>query len=399
MRPVRQLGAVARARKAKRCFLVAGRAGSAAEIAAQRLAEVGIEVEQFWLPAGLGSPTPAAVDAAVAAAQRFGADTMVGVGSGGVLDVAKGAAALVNAPVPGNGILAASQFLFGAENGRALSPNTSVQTILVPTTAAVATMSGRSLLQDFDRHGTLFPLAIAGPGPFGVGQGLQPTEVVADPEMTASQSRRGSVAAAVHALSTFADGVVAATGTIKFKMLYDDMADGLTAASAALRDPDNAKVDALLAALAAGVTASDADANARGSLCLTHSLGCIAVGTWFGMSFPAVASALLPPVLREWEDQASEEEISGLRELASHVLRKPNAGLCDLADWVDDKCAFAKVPRPSPSFGVTPDAAAAALARHAATSPILLQRPAPEWIFDVECLTRIFRGAFAQGAR
>merc|ERR1740129_2590011 len=120
---------------------------------------------------------------------------------------------------------------------------------------------------------------------------------------------------------------------IKFQMLWEDMAPGVTSASAALREPSEAKVDALLAALAAGVTASDADANARGGLCAVHALTCVAAGAWPGLPLPAVAAALLPPVLRECAANGEEDEVRGLAELAASLLRHPGASVEDLAAW------------------------------------------------------------------
>lgn len=70
----------------------------------------------------------------------------------------------------------------------------------------------------------------------------------------------------------------------------------------ALRQPSDAAVDVLDASLAAGVAASDADANARGELCAIHALASTMVGMR-DVPFPVACRVLLPPVLRVWADE------------------------------------------------------------------------------------------------
>ena len=74
----------------------------------------------------------------------------------------------------------------------------------------------------------------------------------------------------------------------------------------ALRQPADAAVDVLDATLAAGVALSDADANARGELCVIQCLAATMVGCR-DVTFPMACRVLLPPVLRIW---AQDEETS-----------------------------------------------------------------------------------------
>ena len=74
----------------------------------------------------------------------------------------------------------------------------------------------------------------------------------------------------------------------------------------ALRQPSDAAVDVLDATLAAGVAASDADANARGELCAIHALASTMVGMR-DVPFPVACRVLLPPVLRVWADEEEHE--------------------------------------------------------------------------------------------
>merc|ERR1719167_1867486 len=104
------------------------------------------------------------------------------------------------------------------------------------------------------------------------------------------------------------------------------MAEGITAARTALADPDGGRLDATLAALSAGVAAADADANARGGLCVVHALSCVAAAAWHDLPFPAIAAALAPPVLRAWaarrgSSTESAEVADGLAALAATALR------------------------------------------------------------------------------
>jgi len=63
----------------------------------------------------------------------------------------------------------------------------SLPLLLAPTNATVATTSGRCLLQRSDSLEALVPLAVAGPGPFGVGVG----SLVADSPVWVVNHSRG----------------------------------------------------------------------------------------------------------------------------------------------------------------------------------------------------------------
>ena len=183
--------------------------------------------------------------------------------------------------------------------------------------------------------------------------GLQATEILADVSVTSQQSVRGRAAAVAHAMSVFVDAAAAAAGTIKQKQLMDDMMVGVAhlgkiwgcfessthedvscrfflepilvgfawtvapwasqmtqvgSSFSALRHPDASAYDALDATLAAGVCASDADANARGELCAIHALAATMVGCR-DVSFPMACRVLLPPVLRVWAEEEDGEWI------------------------------------------------------------------------------------------
>ncbi|CAE7517558.1 unnamed protein product, partial [Symbiodinium necroappetens] len=222
-------------------------------------------------------PTPSLVDSVTYDAASTDIDAVVGLGHGGVLDLAKAAAAiiplvrasaqyspiftrpgsgsakpgrdltelLVNGNMRGKGNAAgtngingalpkwpnapvAESFLLGSDakpRASTLLAGSSLPLLLVPTTAAIAATSGRCLLRP-EGPEALVPLAIAGPGPYGVGVGLQATEVVADATVTQGQSARGTAAAMAHAISVFVDSAAASGGTVKQQQLMDDMMTG-----------------------------------------------------------------------------------------------------------------------------------------------------------------------------
>lgn len=65
----------------------------------------------------------------------------------------------------------------GADGGQTLLPGASLPLLLAPTRATVAATSGRCLLRP-ETCSALVPLAMAGPGPYGVGVGLQAMHVL-----------------------------------------------------------------------------------------------------------------------------------------------------------------------------------------------------------------------------
>ncbi|CAE7944966.1 unnamed protein product, partial [Symbiodinium sp. KB8] len=376
-------------------------------------------------------PTPSLVDSVTYDAASTDIDAVVGLGHGGVLDLAKAAAAiiplvrasaqyspiftrpgsgsakpgreltelLVNGNMRGKGNAAgtngingalpkwpnapvAESFLLGSDakpRASTLLAGSSLPLLLVPTTAAIAATSGRCLLRP-EGPEALVPLAIAGPGPYGVGVGLQATEVVADATVTQGQSARGTAAAMAHAISVFVDSAAASGGTVKQQQLMDDMMTGAGSSFSALRHPEHAAVDSMEAALAAGVAASDADANARGGLSVVHTLASVLVGMRPEVPFPLACRVLLPPVLRAWAEEVAEgSEVAAVSAIAllSEAMLGPapaEQSLQRLADFVDDACGKAGLPpqlvldpaeSPEPGGG-GPESVAVLLAANAA---------------------------------
>lgn len=69
------------------------------------------------------------------------------------------------------------------------APGASLPLLLVPSHATVATSSGRCLLRRNDAVASLVPMAVAGPGPFGVGVGAQMAHV----ELGTRTSQRNAI--------------------------------------------------------------------------------------------------------------------------------------------------------------------------------------------------------------
>eukprot|EP00913_Durusdinium_trenchii_P009825 g9224.t2 len=330
------------------------------------------------------------------------AKVVLAVGRGAMLDFAKAVACMVplRGASPGRtgraGLLRTEQFLLqtGGEMSReaaTLLPGASLPLLLAPSHATVAATSGRCLLRDAPGK-ALVPLALAGPGPFGVGVGIQATQVLADVSLTRHQSARGRTAAVAHAMSIFE------------KQLVDDMMVGLGSSFSALRQPMDAEVDVLEAVLRAGVSAADADANARGELCVVHALASVLAGTR-DVPFPLACRVLLPLVLRAWAEHSElcEPQVTSLSAIASALLGTPQlsaataaTALLRLADWIDGACSAGGLAPQLPTDAEECAASAAALlAMHTEEAPVAQQRPRPSWV-EPEALTKIFRNALEE---
>eukprot|EP00435_Cladocopium_sp_Y103_P000825 s3447_g1.t1 len=380
----------------------------ALEVVQRSLQDAGISTVPLASPSlsSLSAATPELVDDVAQAALASEAELVLGVGNGAVLDLAKAVAAMAplvkesrhGSTAPGFSALTA-RFLLGEEGGHSLLPGASLPLLLAPTHATVATTSGRCLLRRNDAVASLVPMAVAGPGPFGVGVGLQATEILADVSVTSWQSVRGRAAAVAHAMSIFVDAAAAAAGTIKQKQLMDDMMVGVGSSFSALRHPDASAYDALDATLAAGVCASDADANARGELCAIHALAATMVGCR-EVSFPMACRVLLPAVLRVWaeeEDSEAQKCVAGLSEAMLGPAKSPHHALLALADWLDGALSAASLPSQLPLAPLEcPDSAAALLALETLEAPVVQQRPQPGW-FEPKCLRQIFRSTLDDG--
>ncbi|CAJ1374141.1 unnamed protein product [Effrenium voratum] len=372
MRPLCRAGGACAERGWGR-VLVLAEEGRAAAMALQSMQKAGV-VAQLLLPPVGPCAWPGLVDEVAPVAAR--ADAVLGVGGGAVLDLAKAAAAM--APLlqasdrsPSFEPLT-SRFLLGAE-GHSLLPGAALPVLLAPTRPTVAATSGRCLLHPEGGLSALAPLAIAGPGPFGVGVGLQALEVFQVPSDAAKQSTRGTAAAVAHALAVFVDGAAAAGGTIKQKQLLDDMMMGVGSSFSALRQPESAQVDAFEASLQAGLAASESDANAKGDLCVIHALACILAGCR-NVPFGWACRVLLPPVLRAWEEEGDDPSRS-LAVLAEAMLG--SSSLARLADFLDGAFSAAGLPPLLPlDHAECPDSAATLLALCAEEAPVANQRPA-----------------------
>eukprot|EP00439_Symbiodinium_sp_Y106_P061219 s687_g9.t1 len=154
------------------------------------------------------------------------------------------------------------------------------------------------------------------------------------------------------------------------------------------------------AALAAGVAASDADANARGGLSVVHTLASVLVGMRPEVPFPLACRLLLPPVLCAWAEEVVEgNEVAAVSAIAllSEAMLGPaptEQSLRRLADFVDDSCGKAGLP---PQLELdpaeSPESVAVLLAATAAKAPVMSQRPAAAWVNEPQRLEAVFRAA------
>eukprot|EP00439_Symbiodinium_sp_Y106_P072460 s687_g13.t1 len=182
MKPLSRVGAVAAARGWRRCLILAKTEGNEAASVIDSLQKAGIQTN-LWEPSlSYRCPTPSLVDSVTYDAASTDIDAVVGLGHGGVLDLAKAVAAIIPlvrasaqySPIftrpgsgsakPGreltellglNGALpkwpnapVAESFLLGSDakpRASTLLAGSSLPLLLVPTTAAIAATSGRCL--------------------------------------------------------------------------------------------------------------------------------------------------------------------------------------------------------------------------------------------------------------
>jgi len=421
MRAVEELGSLILSRGVKHCLVLSeqgcgNRARDALCGIAKSLNSAGVTAEVLHVAATDGGrrPGPKAASTAAGVARRVRAQAVVGVGAGGILDLAK-AAAITAAWSPhedntsGRCYTDSAMLRGGAAPLRRLGEgfftksDRSLRTFLVPTTATVAAASKRVLLQDLEAGGSLVPLA-------NVESGAQQCrvpipaliEIVGDTKLVSHQSAAATMAAATHALGTFVDAALASAGRPGtpvprlWRLLWWDMTAGLASTVAAMKDP-MAKEDALRAALCAGSAASTVDASTHRGLSVVHTLACVVAGSCPDLPFPAVVAALLPPVLRVWGVHSSPEEFAALTSVCEGILRRRLSSANELASWVEERCASAGVPRPALAPWGDPDHMAVALALRADATPALQHSSAPAWVRDQAILAFIFREVFSSG--
>eukprot|EP00746_Dinoflagellata_sp_MGD_P126290 gnl/MRDRNA2_/MRDRNA2_61183_c0_seq1.p1 gnl/MRDRNA2_/MRDRNA2_61183_c0~~gnl/MRDRNA2_/MRDRNA2_61183_c0_seq1.p1 ORF type:complete len:340 (+),score=48.50 gnl/MRDRNA2_/MRDRNA2_61183_c0_seq1:280-1299(+) len=280
------------------------------------------------------------VDALSMVARNYQAQAIIGLGSGDVLDLSKAVAALT--PREDNEVC--DEFSATSRGRKLICPSEVLPLALVPTTATTAATSGRCLLRDPDSE-QLVPLLVRGPGPWGVGVGLQPQICIVDPKVQekAMQYALHNLVAAAAATALVLDMRLATAHTIKATMLNESVAAGVTSARSVLSQPEYCGLDASNAAQVSGCAAADTDATAGATLSICHTLACCMRGFYFQTrpsdcpGYSDLLAALLPAVLRTVACAGSDTERHAADQLAIDILQRVDANCSDLAQWLEDR--------------------------------------------------------------
>lgn len=321
------------------------------------LADAGIEGPA--LPVS-GEPTVGVARAGAARLREVGADVVVAIGGGSVLDAAKAVAAL--APNPGDVL----DYLEVIGAGRPL-PHPSVPVVAVPTTAGSGSEVTRNAVLASPEHGV--KVSLRSPS-------MLPRAAVVDPWLTRGLPPAVTASTGLDALTQVIEPFVSPLAN----PVTDALArDGITRAARSLRrayevGDDDARRDMSLVSLFGGL----ALANAR--LGAVHGLAGVVGGLVEG-PHGAVCARLLPLVveanLRALRERApSSPALERYDEVARLLTGRPDAVAEDGAAWVRELCDALAI-RPLGDYGLTADrledvAAAAARASSTAGNPVVL---------------------------
>jgi alcohol dehydrogenase class IV len=289
------------------------------------LASAGTALDLFSVAS---EPTIALVQDGVALARTSGAEWVIGIGGGSVLDAAKAIAAL--APNPGD-IL---QYLEVVGQGRAL-PHRALPCVAVPTTAGTGSEVTKNAVLHAQGHGVKVSLR---------GLHLLPRLALVDPELTVSMPPALTAATGLDALTQVIEPYVSvARGPMTDALCVE----GIRRAARSLRQ---------------AVTHGD-DRAAREDLAIVSLFGGLALanarlGAVHGFAAPigGLCARLLPLVMRANLQAAHDAGHTELTDRFTNVARlltgESTAQAADSVQWVEALVADLKIPRLS-HFGIT----------------------------------------------
>jgi alcohol dehydrogenase class IV len=179
---VRQTGDVVRRLRLQRAFIVTDqnlRDAGVLDAVHSSLADAGVTCEVFL--GGEAEPSLHLVNRALAAARHYNPDSVIGVGGGSNMDVAKFVALLLKHPGPPEDFLGDDRI-----------PGPTMPVICVPTTAGTGSeVSGAAAFTDTDRQVKVGSLS----------NFLRPAAAVVDPELTLSCPPRVTAGSGIDALT------------------------------------------------------------------------------------------------------------------------------------------------------------------------------------------------------
>jgi alcohol dehydrogenase class IV len=301
----------------------------------QLLTLAGVSLELF----SVGSePTISIVQAGVRLARQCGAEWIIGIGGGSVIDAAKAIAALT--PNPGDVL----QYLEVVGAGQAM-PNAALPCVAVPTTAGTGSEVTKNAVLHAQDHGVKVSMR---------GLHLLPRLAIVDPELTVSVPPDVTAATGLDALTQVIEPFVSnARGPLTDALCLEGMRRGARSIRTAVTNGEDraAREDMALGSLFGGL----ALANAR--LGAVHGFAA-PLGGLTGAPHGAICARLLPLVMRAnlkvAHDTRHAELIERFTQIARAVTDNETALAADSLTWLDALVEDLHIPRLA-SFGLSSD--------------------------------------------
>jgi len=299
-----------------------------------------------------GEPTVGMAGAAVAAAREHGADLVVAVGGGSVLDLGKAVAMLL-----GNGG-DPLDYLEIVGRGQPIG-RPSLPCVAVPTTAGTGAEVTANAVLTSPEHGLKASLR----SPF-----MLPRIALVDPLLTLGCPPHVTAASGLDALTQCLEPLV----SVRANPMTDGLArEGLRRAGLALRrayadgSDTAARTDMALCSLLGGVSLANAKLGA------VHGFAGI-VGGIVGVPHGAACAALLAPVVEAnvralRADDAGGPTLALYAEAARLLTGRPDARIEDGVEWIRETVALLRISGLR-GFGLRPEQADQVVAKAAASN-------------------------------
>ena len=319
----------------RRALVVTGRRAEPGQHLAAGLQQAGLAAELF---AVTGEPAVADIQAGLQAARAFGADVLLGLGGGSVLDAGKAIAALLTNP--GTPL----DYLEVVGRGRPLE-HAPAPYIAIPTTAGTGSEVTRNAVLTSPEH----HLKVSLRSPL-----MLPRLALVDPDLTQSAPALVAAASGLDALTQLIEPFVSHAAN----PLTDAVCrEGLRRAARSLRR------------IAAGADAAAREDMAFASLCGGLALANARLGAVHGFAAPigggfpaphgAICARLLPFVMEanlrvlSREPGRPHQALGRFDEVGQMLTGHPNASAADGVAWVRETCELLEIP-PLGQYGVGP---------------------------------------------
>jgi alcohol dehydrogenase class IV len=309
-----------------RAFVVTGKTPGRHEGLIASLGAAGIAVELFPVK---GEPTVAMVGVGIDEARKSGAQMVIGIGGGSVIDAAKAIAAFVT----NSGSLMDHLEVIGGARPLGLP---AAPCIAVPTTAGTGSEVTRNSVIASPEHRVKVSLR---------SHHIMPRTAVVDPALTLSLPPEETAVCGLDALTQLIEPFLSS----RANLLTDAICrEGMLLAASSLprayHDPNDleARRDMSLAALMSGMALANAGLGA------VHGLAAVIGGMFPAAPHGAVCAALLPrALLANWRavrNHGRPESLDRFREAAILLTGDPHAAVEDAADWIGSLCAELAIP-------------------------------------------------------